>query len=433
MSIVNPKDLLLPYQRRWVDDPSRYKIGIMSRQIGKSMACAEECVEACYKTPKDFWVALSAGERQVLEFMRKVKEWAEAFDLAIHDYNEDRAGKDVLIKSAEVTFPNGARILGIPANPDTARGYSANLVLDEFAFHEKPDEIWRAIFPAISNPLRGLKKVRVVSTPNGRGNKFYTLTQNRDYSVHKVTIHDAVAQGLGIDVDQLKQGLADPEGWAQEYECEFLDGSSILLPYDIISACEHPEATAVGGPVGDTRAAGIVLGIDFGRKKDLTVAWTLQREGDVWWTREVLELRGMPTQDQAEILRSRIQRASRVCMDYTGPGIGLGDLLVGEFQELNPDKHQWGKVELCNFTNTLKNEIFGKLRMRFDERLLRVPVSREIREDLHSVHRTVTPSGNIAYRAPHTDDGHADRTTALALAVRATTHTEGGRVTINLI
>jgi hypothetical protein len=44
-----------------------------------------------------------------------------------------------------------------------------------------------------------------------------------------------------------------------------------------------------------------------------------------------------------------------------------------------------GKIELCHFSNTLKLEIFSKLRMAFEKRSLRVPVHRAIREDLHSV------------------------------------------------
>jgi phage FluMu gp28-like protein len=80
---------------------------------------------------------------------------------------------------------------------------------------------------------------------------------------------------------------------------------------------------------------------------------------------------------------------------------------------------QFGKIELCTFTNPLKVEIFSKLRMAFEQRRCRIPISRAVREDLHSVQRMTTLSGNITYRAPHTEDGHADRCTAKALAHRA--------------
>ena len=57
----------------------------------------------------------------------------------------------------------------------------------------------------------------------------------------------------------------------------------------------------------------------------------------------------------------------------------------------------------------------GLLRRRFEERSIRVPVSREIREDLHAVQRVVSTGGNVTYSAPRNADGHSDRAAALAL------------------
>jgi phage FluMu gp28-like protein len=116
---------------------------------------------------------------------------------------------------------------------------------------------------------------------------------------------------------------------------------------------------------------------------------------------------------------SRLRAARRVCVDYTGAGIGLGDELVKRFQEWNPEQDQFGKVELVTFTAAKKLELFPALRVAFEKRAVRVPVSRAIREDLHSLQRITTPTGNVTYRAPHSDDGHADRCTALALCLRA--------------
>ena len=69
----------------------------------------------------------------------------------------------------------------------------------------------------------------------------------------------------------------------------------------------------------------VVLGIDFGRKRDLTVCWAdAVQGGTLALAKEVLALEKMPTPDQVEILRPRIRRATRVCLDYTGPGVGWG-------------------------------------------------------------------------------------------------------------
>jgi phage FluMu gp28-like protein len=110
-------------------------------------------------------------------------------------------------------------------------------------------------------------------------------------------------------------------------------------------------------------------------------------------------------------LRPRVRLARKVCADYTGAGVGLGDALMQEF-----GSH---KVELCTFTAGLKEEIFVKLRAAFERRSLYIPRSTEIREDLHSLHRVVSNSGQISFRASRTADGHSDHCTALALALRA--------------
>lgn len=416
---ASPLDQLLPYQRAWIDDPSRFKIGLMSRQTGKSWTSAMEAVRDCLER-KTMWVCMSAGERQALEWMMKAREHAEAFAVAVEGVEVQRDSAEALLKTAEIRWPNGSRLVAIPANPATGRGYSANLLLDEFAFHEDPDGIWRAIYPSISNPLKGQFKIRVVSTPNGLGNKFATIWNKSDgWSKHKVTIQDAVDAGLPLNIEELRAGLDDPEAWAQEYECEFLDAAAVLLPYDVIARCESPEATRTVAPgYWDTNRPRF-MGLDFARKNDLTVAWTLERAGDVAHTTEIYEMRGMSTPDQVAALRHRIRATSRVCVDYTGPGVGIGDYLVEEFGEYAPERHLYGKIELVSFSNPVKVELFSKLRMLFEGLKVRVPVDRAVREDLHSVQRVTTAAGTVTYRAPHTADGHADRATALALARRA--------------
>src|SRR5208283_1557489 len=77
-------------------------------------------------------------------------------------------------KIMEVYFPhNRSRIIGLPANPDTARGYSGHIVLDEYAFHGDAYKIYAACFPIIT---RGYS-IEVISTPNGTAGKFYEIAK----------------------------------------------------------------------------------------------------------------------------------------------------------------------------------------------------------------------------------------------------------------
>jgi phage FluMu gp28-like protein len=455
----DPGDILLPYQKNWANDTARWKFGLMSRQVGKDFSSAYEGIRdicaAEKRGEKRDWLLAAPSERQSLESLQKWKEWVSAFKTCLADYEERRinARSQNLLKSATITFPGGSRVIAVPGKPDTVRGFSANVLLTEFAFFEQPDATWRAILPSITNPLRGIKKVRLITTPNGIGNKAHDIWAKNfsgsatvpvaaagvspaasegtgretpalpatQWSCHFIDIHTAVQQGLPVNIEELRAAIDDPEGWAQEFECQFLDVQSTLLPYELIAACESPDATASVPPEfwQATPPSPLVMGIDFGRRHDLTVAWTLRQSGDVQQTVEVLEMERTATPEQVERLRPRLQKARRVCLDYTGPGIGLGDYLAKEFGVWDAARHKFGKIELCTFSNTLKLEIFSKLRMIFEKRGLRVPVSRAIREDLHSLNRVTSPSGQITYRAPHSADGHADRCTALALALRA--------------
>jgi phage FluMu gp28-like protein len=410
----------LDYQKKWLAEPSLYKFGLWARQTGKDYTCAAEAAYDCATNEDRHWLIVACGERQARESLLKAKEWArllEEQDAKPTPYSAVRRES-----STEILFENNSRITALPAKPETIRGYSANVILTEFAFHDDPEAIWKAIFPSVSNPMRGgPKKLRIISTPNGQGNFFHRLwTDSPIFYRQRLTIHEARDQGLNVDIDTLKQGILDPESWAQEYECHFLDHTSVLLPYELIEQCESPDATETCSGDGFSVYKGeLFAGIDFGRKQDLTVCWILERFGGELWTREVLTLHRSPTPAQLEALRPRVRRARRVCVDYTGAGIGLGDLLGDEFGIAKHPGDPAGKMEPCTFTAALKEEIMVKLRAAFERRKIWIPRSNEIREDLHAVHRVISSSGHISYRASHSADGHSDRCTALALALRA--------------
>jgi phage FluMu gp28-like protein len=132
----------------------------------------------------------------------------------------------------------------------------------------------------------GPKKVRIISTPNGQGNFFHEMWLNsKVFARFKVTIHDAVKAGLPMDVEALRGAMPDAEAWAQEYECEFADQSAVLLPYELIEQCEAPEANETNSVEGLSHsfdanhhyAPELYVGIDFGRKQDLTGCWVLEK------------------------------------------------------------------------------------------------------------------------------------------------------------
>lgn len=401
---------LYPYQKKWLLDTARFKEGRWARQTGKSFSCAAGIVLDCREYDHNKWVCISSGERQVKEFMEKVRLHAEITEKIltwheeVYGYMNDQGEKEEY-KVMECHFRNGSRIIGVPANPDTARGYSANVYLDEFSVHKNSREIWAAVFPIVS---RGNFKLWVTYTPKGKQNKAYEISTNPMFSHHVIDIYEAVRQGCPHDIDVLKAAIDDPDLWAQEYEVQFLDEATAFITYDMLNEVEHDRAGMpelyLGGDV--------YVGMDIGRRRDLTVIWVLEGLGDVLWSREVVVMQRAKFSEQEAELERIIQsyNVRRVCIDQTG----MGEKFVEDLQD------RYGSlVEGVLFTAPVKVDLANTLRRKFEDRLLRIPVDRAIRDDIHSVKKVTTSAGNIRFDVERSEGSHADRFWALALAIHA--------------
>ena len=279
---------LLPYQRRWVEDDSLLKIAVKARQIGYSFAATLRAVFKCLER-KTTWIFLSKGERQSRLLMEKVQDHVRTCGI-VAQTQESNFFEGTSLKQLEVRFPNGSVIYGLPANPDTARGYSGYVTLDEFAFHADAAKIYAALFPTITRGY-GLE---VISTPNGTQGKFYELAKvaglvdeglaARDsssalsfprkrestldprlrgddshsrasgdlpdtrhpapgtWSAHCCDIYDAVRAGLKIDINLLRSGCEDASAWQQEFCCQFVSTAENFFPPDLLTASISAEA-----------------------------------------------------------------------------------------------------------------------------------------------------------------------------------------------
>ena len=309
------------------------------------------------------------------------------------------------------------------------------MILDEFAFHQQDRAIWAAAFGRIS---RGDLKLRVISTPNGRRGKFFELAQeagladgpSRDcqgtvapsgkrqatslWSGHWCDVHTAVRQGCPIDTQVLRQGVGNKEIWQQEYECVFHSDRENYIPIDLIVECEHLEATATlpsDWQPGSGREC--YFGYDVGRVHDLAVVAVVEKVGDVFWTRALIEMPKTKFSAQEKALGDLVPFCLRGAVDATGLGREMAERLAEKFV---------GRVEPVTFTAPVKHEMAIRMKRHFEERTLRIPDNRPLRRDLNAVKRIVTSAGNIRFDAERTADGHADRFWALALALHAAGH-----------
>jgi phage FluMu gp28-like protein len=408
---------LYAYQQRWFLDRSRFKLGRWSRQVGKTFTTTLEIVDDCFahesRGGRTKWVILSRGERQAREAIDACKMHARAYSLAVEELETEYTvtrddGSRVTYKQLEITLPGGSRIIGLPANPDTARGFSANVFLDEFAFHADSKAIWKALFPVISAGFR----LVVTSTPNGKGNKFYELSTAKTgrWSRHDVTIQQAVADGLPRDIDELREGIADDDAWRQEYELEWLDEASAWLDYELISGCEHDDAGIPdlyqGGPC--------YIGNDIASRNDLWCSWVWERVGDVLWTREISVLkRAKFAAHDAEMDRLVAKyHVVRLAMDQTG----MGEKPVEDAIR----RYGASRVQGVLFSGPAKLAMATTAKQGFEDRKLRIPLGDTVlRADLHSLRKVTSPTGAPRFDVDADTDGHADRAWAAFLGIEA--------------
>lgn len=403
--------IFYPYQQRWIANDARFKVGMFARQTGKTFCTTFEIARACQEAElegrRERWVILSRGERQAKEAMEEgVKRHCRALGAVIKTVESEFRG-EAAYRSLEAEFPNGSKITALPANPDTARGFSANVFLDEFAFHQDSRKIWAALFPVVSAGF----KLRVVSTPNGKGNKFYDLMTTEDPVWHRQTtdIYQAVADGLPRDIDSLRRALNDEDAWAQEYELQWLDEASAWLDFNLIVSCEDADAGKPGLYGGGICYAGM----DIGRRRDLSVIWVSEKIGDVLWTREVVRmLRKTFAEQDAELSRIMADYdVRRLCMDQTG----MGEKPVEDAKRAYGDY----RVEGVLFSGPAKQELANVGKQQFQDRLVRIPVEQDIRNSHHAVKKIVTVAGNPRFDADRNETGHADEFWAHMLCIHA--------------
>lgn len=384
----------------------RFGIWLSSRQIGKSFSVALWAVLRAIENPRRKVICLSSSESQSKELMEKAQMHNEFMGkIEAHLSEKEVFFEDKKFSQLDLNFTNGSRVIGLPSNPRTARGYSGDIVLDEFAFHVDNKKIWQSMFPSIT---RGYQ-VLITSTPQGKNDKFYHLwteaqKDSRWYS-QQTDIYQAVKDGLSQDPEILHSGIKDEDIWQTEYLCQFMDSVEAFLTYELIENCEMPNILLedLRGCHGD-----LYLGGDIGRKKDLTTLKILERIEDVLYLRKIIILKNTPFSTQRDIINQILSFCRRSAIDATGLGMQLAEELVKIWGEY--------KVLPITFTAQKKLELASKLKNRFTDKTIRIPIDTDLREDLHSVRKMVSDSGNILLSAERTDLGHADRFWGLALA-----------------
>lgn len=197
--------VFLPYQQRWFEDQAQIMIAEKSRRTGLTWAEAgRSVINGAKPRTRGGCNTFYVGSKQemALEYIAACALFAKAFNaMAEADIYEQTfwdSGKKEEILTYMIRFPkSGRKIQALSSRPSSLRGLQGDVVIDEAGFHESLEELLKA---ALALTMWG-NKVRLISTHNGVDNPFNTYIQDaregrKDYSVHRITLDAAIAEGL---------------------------------------------------------------------------------------------------------------------------------------------------------------------------------------------------------------------------------------------
>ncbi|PBK06228.1 hypothetical protein CNQ84_02315 [Pseudomonas abyssi] len=437
-AVAANEPVFLGYQQRWFEDESQIMIAEKSRRTGLTWAEAGRNVVNAAKPKRrggcnTFYVG--SKQEMALEYIAACALFARAFnELAEADVYEQTFwddGKKEEILTYMIRFPKtGRKIQALSSRPSNLRGLQGDVVIDEAAFHESLEELLKA---ALALTMWG-NKVRLISTHNGVDNAFNGYIQDaregrKDYSVHRITLDDAIAEGLYKRIcfvtgqtwsaeaekkwrDGLYKNAPNTESADEEYGCvpkksggaylsRVLIEQAMVADHSIrIYRYEAPAGFEEWTPA--MREAEIeqwctenllpelarlnprdrhVFGEDFARRGDLTVFVPMAIRPDL--RKRVpftVELRNVTYEQQRQVMFficDRLPRRGGLAFDATGNG--------GYLAEQAALKYGSQAVDQVHLSQSWYHEFLPKLKGEFEALNIEVPRHQNTLDDLLSI------------------------------------------------
>jgi len=418
-------DQSFAYQLGWHKAGLEHRIRhiLKSRQIGATFYFAREALLRALKTGHN-QIFLSASKTQAYVFRKYIIAFARLVDV-------DLTGDPIVIGN------NGAELLFLGTNSNTAQSHNGDLYVDEI--------FWIPNFQRLRKVASGMasqKHLRTTyfSTPSSLGHGAYPFWSGELFNRGRasaservdidityaalargvacadgqwrqiVTIEDALAGGCTLfDLDALRQENS-ADDFRNLFMCEFVDDKASVFPFEELQRCmvDSMEEWEDYAPFAD-RPFGrrvVWIGYDPSHRGDsagcVVIAPPLVAGGK-FRILERHQWKGMDFATQAESIRELTQKynVEYIGIDSTGLGQGVFQL-VRSFYPAARD---------IRYTPEMKTAMVLKAKDTITRGCLEYDVSAtDITQSFMSIRKTMTSSGRSAtYEASRTEEAsHAD-------------------------
>lgn len=413
----------LPYQIRWIQDNSRIKIMEKSRQIGLSWSTAYKTVRHAACFPNTYYWICSRDTFQAQLFLEDCKSFANILNKSF----EEKMILQGNSSRSSLLLNNGSALFVLSSHKNAQAGKHGSRILDEFALHENPEELYNISYPGIT--WGG--QLEIISTHRGAHNFFNRLIEEirngnnpKHISLHRVTLTDALEQGFlkklktKLPADDPRQAMdesdyynfiksscATEKSFLQEYMCQPVDDDNAFLTFENLDGCFYEHNTAwqqcTQGPC--------FMGVDLARTQDLSVFAIFEKYNDIYFLRTLKCLKNARFDEQEALFEQLFNTypIQHACIDQTGIGC--------QFLERAQIHFGTHCITGIQFTTKTKENLAYNLKTHLERNALRIPRDEPLIQDLLSLKINEKSQLN----AQHSTHGHADRFWAIALAINA--------------
>jgi hypothetical protein len=214
-----------PWQTEFLRSRTPRVLLNVSRQAGKSTTAAILALHEAVYRPGSLVLLVSPSLRQSGELFRKTGEFRARLDPA-PALKQDNALSTV--------FANGSRIVSLPGDEGTIRGFSAPRLIIEDEASRVDDGLYRAVRPMLAT---GGGRLVLMSTPFGQRGHLWEEWSGGGDAWERVIIKAEQVPRISPEFLAEEQRALGDTWFRQEYCCEFLQSSDqVFRPEDIARA-----------------------------------------------------------------------------------------------------------------------------------------------------------------------------------------------------
>ena len=408
----------LPYQEAWIRDESPLKVAEKSRRVGFTYASSYRMFQKCLRRGRGFtqWVS-SRDQLTAQELIRDyVAMWCKLANVAA----QGMTGEDVQVIDPErditafvCTFPNGARIVSLSSTPEAFAGKGGDVFLDEVDLHRDSGALIDMAYPCImwGGQLEMVSAYRVDGSKDTPFAKLVAAARKdnpQHASLHRVTIHDAVAQGLVEKINaksgrsqsreefiaQTRAGCRTQAAWESQFECRVQDAGGKLLPAKVLAPCEMDpaEIAEIERRFPDARR---VAGYDIARRRHASAWSEWLNVGASWFLVGRETFHDMPFAEQRRFIEAKMERRERriwrLAMDSTGLGMESAEWAAGRWP---------GRVDQVNLESHRRHELCMMFQDWFNTGAAKIPADPALREDFSTPFTRTAANGAVRVVVP---------------------------------